>query len=169
MDFVKQKEMSRDEILAFFQTPKSLLGMVQDSNRANTQAAREIFAISKIDPVMQWFVDYLNEFFLKIVAPNEDLFFTYSSPVPEDAEFLLERNKFDVANGVKTPNEIRASRGLEPYVGGDKFFIPVGFVESGELATASKALVKKSNYIPSSKHVLGDVMFNQNLAKKQLI
>lgn len=167
MDFVKQKELSRDEILAFFHTPKDMIGMVANSNRATIQGSREIFALSKINPVMKDFVDTLNEFFLPMIAPGQDLFFKYKTPVPEDATFKLEKNKFDIANGIRTPNEIRAQDGLAPYKGGDNFYIPSSFVENGELKN-SKSGGKKHYLIHKSKHLLINVKDQKNL-KSEII
>lgn len=163
MDFVKQKEISRDEILAFFKVPKDLLGMVQSSNRATVQGSREIFAINKIDPLMRWFVNFLNEFFLPIVAPNEDLFYEYKTPVPEDADHKLKKNQFEVTNAIKTPNEVRAEQGLEPYTGGDEFLRQGALVSQGTLKTQKK--IFKRGYVNTKKHLFANPVDRERLAK----
>jgi HK97 family phage portal protein len=61
MDFVNQRTFSRDEILALFRTPKSIIGITDDVNRANADAAIYVFALRTIKPLMQSLADHLTE------------------------------------------------------------------------------------------------------------
>lgn len=124
MDFVNQRTFSRDEILALFRTPKSILGITDDVNRANAEASIYVFTLMTIKPLMQKIVDTLNEF----LVPDLDdsgVYFDFKSPVPDDrtvvtAEYTAGHNKW------LTTNEIRAKEGLPPTENGDQIFAPFG-------------------------------------------
>jgi len=66
MDFVRQVIQSRDEILAIFRVPKTVLGIVDDVNRANAEATNFVFSLRTIKPKMQKVVDTLNEFLVPL-------------------------------------------------------------------------------------------------------
>ena len=131
MDFIEQRRMSRDEILAMFRTPKSVIGIVEDVNRANAEASNYIFALRTIDPLMKKIVTTLNEFLVPEFGDNLKL--SYESPVPEDrvqelAEFTAGVDKW------LTRNEIRKEEGLPPIKGGDALYgqfanVPIGEVD----------------------------------------
>ena len=118
MDFVKQLIASRDEILAIFRVPKSVLGIVEDVNRANAEASNFVFADRTIKPKMQEFVDVLNEFLLPKFTNTEGLWFTFKSPVMEDRVAVI--TEYDKGhNRWLTTNDIRTAEGLEPTANGD--------------------------------------------------
>ena len=148
MDFIKQLQLSRDEILAIFRVPKTVLGITEDVNRANAEASNYVFSLRTIKPKMQRFVDTLNEFLLPLFD-DPALYFTFDSPVPED-----EVTKATVfAAGINkwlTRNEIRGAEGLPPTENGDKFFgtvtdVPIDSVKpEGPQAEAAKPQGKRN-------------------------
>ncbi len=144
MDFIQQKIQSRDEILALFRTPKSIVGITDDVNRANADASVYIFALRTVKPLMQKLVDTLNEFL--VPEYGDDLFLSFKSPVPDDrAEIVDEYTK---GYGVwLTRNEIRAKEGLLPTENGDQFLESNLLTVVDEAKPAKKQLkkiVKKS-------------------------
>lgn len=133
MDFVEQVKTSRDEILGIFRVPKSVLGITEDVNRANAQAANWSFARWTIEPKMRRLVDTLNEMLVPIYG--SDLELTFESPVPEDREQIVAEYTQGVDRWL-TINEVRELEGLPPISGGDtlrnQFGIPIGSVEEEE-------------------------------------
>lgn len=122
MDFIEQRKMMRDEILAMFRVGKSILNITEDVNRANAYASNRNFLETVITPKMTRFVAHLNEFYLRKNWPDEDLFFDFEDPAPEDVELNLKI--YENAKGYwMTPNEIRERENLPPIEGGD--IIPV--------------------------------------------
>lgn len=121
MDFIEQRRLMRDEMLSVFRTPKSVIGITEDVNRANADATIRAFMERVITPKMMRMVTHLNEFYL----PNwgdEDLFFDFEDPAPEDVELNLKI--YESGKGYwLTPNEIRERENLPPLDGGD--IIPV--------------------------------------------
>lgn len=130
MDFIEQRRMSRDEILAMFRVPKSVIGIVEDVNRANAEASNYIFALRTVDPLMKKIVSTLNEFLVSEFDSNLKL--AYESPVPEDRVQELAEYTAGVDKWL-TRNEIRAEEGLPPIEGGDTLYgqfsnVPIGTV-----------------------------------------
>lgn len=125
MEFLEGQRFTRDKIFALFQTPKTVLGMVEDVNRANAEATDYVFAKRVIKPAMEAIRDTLNEFLLPQYDGGEDLFFTITDPVPEDTEAKLKRHETLFKVGAITQNEIRAEEGLDEVDGLDRFWLPL--------------------------------------------
>jgi HK97 family phage portal protein len=119
MDFVEQRNFNRDEILALFKTPKSILGLTEGIIRANADATIYIFALRTIKPAMQRIVDTLNEFL--VPEFGEGIEFRFTSPVPDDRAQTLSEYSLGV-NKWLTRNEIRTREGLPSSEEGDKFY-----------------------------------------------
>lgn len=119
MDFLNQRTFSRDEILALFKTPKSIIGITDDVNRANAEASVYVFALRTVKPLMQKLVDTLNEFLLPEFG--EGLHLDFESPVPEDrtaktAEYTAGYNIW------LSRNDIRRMEGLPETDNGEKMY-----------------------------------------------
>ena len=118
LDFATQQRMMRDDILAVFKVPKSILGLTEDVNRANAEATNRAFMERVITPRMRKFVGHLNEFYLPMFGDNS-LFFDFTDPAPEDVELKLKKYENALKYGWMTPNEVRQAENLEPLEGGD--------------------------------------------------
>ena len=119
MDFLEQRRFSRDEILALFRVPKSVIGIVEDVNRANAEASNYIFASRTVDPLMSKIVATLNEFL--VPEFGENYFLEYESPIPEDK--VQQANIYALGlDKWLSRNEIRAEEGLPPTEKGDEIF-----------------------------------------------
>lgn len=137
MDFINQRTFSRDEILALFRTPKSILGITDDVNRANADASIYVFMRNTIKPLMQQLADTLTEFLLPDYG--DDLWFDFTSPVPEDRTAVTS----EYASGSNvwlTRNEIRQREGLAPTENGDNFMDDFGnIIDTVKPDTGSKS------------------------------
>lgn len=133
MQFVQQRTMSRDEILSLFRVPKSILGITDDVNRANAEAAIYVFALRTITPLMQQLVDTLNEFL--VPEYGDDLELTFDSPVVEDRKKDLEEYAAALPPGASwmSINEIRKRENLPPIVGGDALYAPLTAIAIGSV------------------------------------
>ena len=119
MDFLAQRTFGRDEILALFRTPKSVIGIVEDVNRSNAEASNFVFADRTIKPLMQRIVDTLNEFL--VPEFGDDLWLHFTSPVPEDRTQVIAEYTAGIDKWFSR-NEIRQKEGLPPTQEGNKFF-----------------------------------------------
>ena len=132
MDFLGQRTFSRDEILAIFRVPKSIIGITDDVNRANADAAIYVFALRTIKPLDQQLIDTLNEFL--VPEFGESLELTFESPVAEDRKTSLDEYTAGLGSGVPwlTINEVRESEGMEPIDGGDILYMPFNIVPAAD-------------------------------------
>jgi HK97 family phage portal protein len=123
LDFTEQMKMMRDDVLAVFKVPKTVLGLTEDVNKANAQATTMAFMERVITPRMRKFVNTVNEFFLPMFTEGDNtLFFDFVDPSPEDVDIKLKRYDSGLTNHWMTPNEVRVEENLEPLPGGDELF-----------------------------------------------
>jgi len=130
MDFIKQREFSRDEILAIFGVPKSIL-YANDVNRANAEAGKYFFAEYTLSPRLDLIFEKLNIFYLSLFKGTEGFELQPENPVPENVEQQLMRKEKSV-NRWLTVNEVRQEDGYEPLDGGDILYLPTNLVPSGQ-------------------------------------
>lgn len=135
LDFLASKAFTRDEILAMFKVSKSIVGVVEDVNRASAETAEYIYAKRIIKPRLEQFVDFMNR---RLIAPlYPDLELGFDDPVPEDVDRKLTTATAGV-NKWLTIDEVRAEYGYEPLPNGqgDVIYMPVNNLPLSELATA---------------------------------
>lgn len=110
----------RDKILAAFGVPKSVVGIVEDVNRANAESSNYVFSVFTVKPKTDRLVTYLNEFYLEVFSGADQMYFTYDDPTPENATLEITENQASLGNAPwKSVNEVRAEKGLPPIEGGD--------------------------------------------------
>ncbi len=127
MDFPAQMKMMRDDVLAVFKVPKTILGLTEDVNRASAEVTTRAFMERVITPRMLKLVNGLNEFYLPMFVGNDNtLFFDFTDPSPEDTDMKLKRYASGRSYTWLTPNEIRIGENLDPLPGGDDLFAPLG-------------------------------------------
>ena len=156
MDFLSSRIFGRDEILAMFNVPKSMLGITEDVNYATAEAARKMFLKQVIVPKFEKFVHYLNEFLLPAFDSSNSLFFDYDNPVPEDQEMRLRYYESGIQNSWLSPNEARKLENLDPYQGGDNVFIPFSLVPAGTVTEGTKGFINgqtRTLHIPKKFNV----------------
>lgn len=119
LDFNEQQKVMRDDILAVFKVPKSILGLTEDVNRANAEATTRAFMERVVTPRMRKLVGTLSEKFLPMFKTPGDYFFDFTDPSPDDVELKLKVYANARQYNWMTPNEIRVQENLEPVEGGD--------------------------------------------------
>ena len=122
----------RDKILSAFGVPKSLLGLVQDVNRANAEANEYVYARYTIKPIVDDLMEFLNEYVAAVLDPSGQYYFAYDEFVPINQELKLREREIGLnRQQYMTINEVRAEDGLPPVNGGDviyaaPFQVPLG-------------------------------------------
>lgn len=86
MQFVELRQMSSEIIREAFAYPKPMLGTVDDVNRANAEAGKEIKAENQIDPRLKRWKNTVNAFLLPRFANGTKLEMDYDDPVPINRE-----------------------------------------------------------------------------------
>ncbi len=91
-----------------------------ETNLANMQASDHLHKTLAILPRLRRRDEKLNEQLIPLFDPSGRLFFHSPDPTPANQKFLLDQEQSDLRFGVRTINEVRASRGLAPVAWGDK-------------------------------------------------
>lgn len=131
MEYLKTQTFLRDDLLAALRINKAMITSDQ-VNLANAKVARINYIKEACLPILDTFIDVINNKFIHDVAP--DKFLTYESPVQEDRELLLkEATQLYSRSGDERPiinqNEARAILNYDPVEGGDDFGVPVSAIE----------------------------------------
>lgn len=129
LDFNEGKRLVRDETLAIFNVPKSVLGIVEDVNRASAEASEYVFASRVIRPRMRFHATRLTEFWLPLWGLDPTKYrVTFADPVPQNVELKAKVNDYALKSGWKSRNEIREEEGLKPVPGGEILLVPNNYV-----------------------------------------
>lgn len=99
MQFAELRNLPRELIREAFHFPKPMLGTVDDVNRANAEAGKEIMAEGITIPRLSRWKDVVDNFLLPLFANGKTLVLDYDDPTPVNHEAAdRERNsKADAA------------------------------------------------------------------------
>jgi len=133
MAFVQSRNTNRDKILAIFRVPKSILGLVDDVNRANAEATDYIFSSRVIKPKLIRKQEKINEKIMPMYKQNGStkIFVQYVDPVPADRITDTTERTARLVNGVTTINEEREKLGLEDVEWGNVPLMPIAIAPLG--------------------------------------
>jgi HK97 family phage portal protein len=93
MQFVELRNLPRELIREAFAFPKPMLGTVDDVNRANAEAGREIMAENQTIPRLRRWKSMVNTFLLPQFANGDTLEHDFDDPTPLNHEAMdRERN-----------------------------------------------------------------------------
>lgn len=143
MDFLKQREFSRDEIFAIFGVPKGII-MSNDVNRATAEAHRVAFIENTVIPMMRKLVSSLTEFLLPEYSGTENMYFDFDDPLPRNTEIDLAYYANGIQNGWLSPNEVRSMEGFKNFDGGDVIRLPFTLGEVGTVDSAGSKIAKSN-------------------------
>jgi HK97 family phage portal protein len=101
MQFAELRHVARDVIMEGFGFPKSMIGAVDDVNRANAEAGEYVFAKWLTVPRLERIKSALNNDLLPLFGKDTALEFDYESPVPED-EAAENAERLSKATAAKT-------------------------------------------------------------------
>ncbi len=118
MQFVQLRELSKETIREAFAFPKPMLGTVDDVNRANAEAGKEIMAEGQTIPRLDLWKDAFNNFVLPQFSGGKNLVIDYDDPTPvnhEAADRARNSQSASAANLVKAgyhPDDVADAMGL---------------------------------------------------------
>lgn len=98
MQFVELRNLPRELIREAFAFPKPMLGTVDDVNRANSDAAKEIMAEGITVPHLTRWWDAVNVWLLPRFANGNNLVLDFENPVPINRE-AADRERTSQSNG----------------------------------------------------------------------
>lgn len=153
MAFIQSRATNRDKILAIFRVPKSILGLVDDVNRANAEATEYIFNLRNIYPKLIRKQEKINEKIMPMYKQNGGtvLFVQYVNPVPADRVAETTERSARLDKGLTTINEEREKLGMENVEWGDVPIMPINYAPIGSAPPAPVAQPQAANVPAASK------------------
>jgi HK97 family phage portal protein len=115
MDFLNSAKMTRDEILALFRVPPPITGIVENMGLGADIwfGARVMFCEGTIQPKLDLIAQALTRDLAGRYGPDVTVSFADCSPRNQDQR--RKDDETDARLGLRTFNEIRKGRGLEPF------------------------------------------------------
>ena len=107
MDFLDSARATRDRILGVFGVPPAVIGIVEDFNRANAEAAHVLFARNTLAPKLKLLAARITQDVCSQFLPR-GITCEFDSPVPSDREADRKEMETAVRLGVVSANEARA-------------------------------------------------------------
>jgi HK97 family phage portal protein len=115
MDFLNSARMTRDEIFALFRVPAPIAGIVENMGLGADIwfGARVMFCEGTIQPKLELIGQTLTRTLGRRCDPAACISFPECSP--RNQEQRRQDDELDAKMGLRTYNEIRRARGLQPY------------------------------------------------------
>lgn len=115
MDFLNSARMTRDEIFALFRVPAPVAGLVENTGLGADIwfGARVMFCEGTIQPKLELIAQTLTRTLGRRFDPDVAVGFGDCSP--RNQEQRRKDDELDARMGLRTYNEIRRARGLQPY------------------------------------------------------
>lgn len=134
MDFENLRKFNRDSILGAYHVPRSIIGITEDVNRANAEAAQYTFAQYVVHPELCDLREAMNKELVPFFGPNLEL--DFENPIPEDVIANTNNAVNLFKAGIIKRNEARIFTDFEPLdtPDGEEFFTqPSPFAGLGNL------------------------------------
>ncbi len=137
VDFVKGREMSRQEVLAAFLVPPALVGVIESGNigGGTGESQDKSLQFNACDPLKSLFLEKFNYRVVKKALNVKTWVVDLHYAEYAGNDMLSKIDDMRIRNGSNTINETRAGRGLEPVEGGD-----TAIITSGKEITAIETL-----------------------------
>lgn len=123
--FLETGEFTRDQILALFRVPSSVLGLSQDANRASSDAHLYSFQRHVLKPLSMRIEDAVNRRVLPAFATdNRRYWWGFESVVQKDRTAIRVEAKDSLESGAITINEYRQRLDMDTVPTGDVYLLP---------------------------------------------
>ncbi len=122
--YLNAMNATREEVCGICRVPLAKLGLVQDVNRANSEAMDATFMSETIQPRVGFFEDALNSRLMTLPGMDRNLRWVFELDIPADRTYELDKATRLVQAGVLTINEVRAKYGYDAVQGGDVSLVP---------------------------------------------
>lgn len=110
---------------------------IRQMNRATAKSAQEVSTDEGTLALLRWLKPLLN-YLVRVVMGETDVEVSIQTGRSSDPLKQSQIDASDVSNGILSPNEVRAERGLDPVPNGDKIGVKTatGFIPIGEAPPA---------------------------------
>tara|TARA_R110002051_G_scaffold49659_2_gene96844 strand:+ start:8514 stop:11015 length:2502 start_codon:yes stop_codon:yes gene_type:complete len=124
-----QGEIRKVEVISAISGVPVTMLKANDPNLASAREGSLGFLRNTVRPYLTLDESFLNRQLLPLFGQYAgDLFLAYDDPVAEDRQMQSAIDASDASAGIRTRNEIRSARGLEPVDGGNELLVPAGTV-----------------------------------------
>jgi HK97 family phage portal protein len=139
LDWLATNSMTMKEICGIFKVPPSMLGIVDDVNRATAESQEYTFAKAAIEPILTSFDQRITKDLLRYYLDGQRLFMKHDSTVPMDELRRAQAGQYRISSGQTTINEERKEQGYNGVTGGDTLLVPAN------LTTIDKLIAGENN------------------------
>jgi len=124
MDYLNSSRMTRDEIFSLFRVPPPIAGVVENLGLGGDiwYGARVMFCEGTVQPKLDLIGQALTRDLARRYGP--DLVISFPDCSPRNQDQRRQDDDLDARLGLRTYNEIRRARGLDPYPDA-KFDVPM--------------------------------------------
>jgi HK97 family phage portal protein len=133
LQYQEGKKWLRNAICNSFGINENLVS-VENANRASSETAIEQYYHFTILPKLRRIQEVINAGILNMY--DDGLWMVFDDPRPENGESVTKKETADIANGIRSINEIRQERGMDP-ISGDEYELPHHHSQSREYGKAS--------------------------------
>jgi len=113
MEFTTLRRITTEKVCSAYGVPKSILGYTEDVNLANGQEQTQKFWEGTVQPLEEAIAEFINRKLLPLLG-IEDIKFCFEARDFDNREWNEASTRADLQLGVRTINEVREERGLEP-------------------------------------------------------
>jgi HK97 family phage portal protein len=128
LDYLATNRFTLQEICSIFRVPPSMLGIIEDVNRANAESQEYTFAKVAIEPLLTAIDQRITIDLLRQFNDSRMLFVKHDSTVPENEERNARASQLRIQSGLTTINEERKLHGYDPIEYGDYNLVPVNYM-----------------------------------------
>lgn len=162
MQFQELNILSREQIMEAYRYPKAMLGLVADSNRANSEAMEYMYSKWMIVPRLERMKKILNTSFLPMFGSfaGRMLEFDYHSPVPADEKTDSETNKLK-AEAYK----VLVDSGVNPEDAASAVGLPKMRIVTSAPKQEDKVVEREAQY--NHRHVIHSVKDEDDKAREE--
>ena len=157
LDLMASNRLTMLEICAIFKVPTSLLGIVEDVNRANAESQEYTYSKMAIEPLLRNIDERLTSGLLKNYLDGQNLFIKHDSTVPKNVSVEAQASRERIFSGKTTINEERKLDGYPAMKdGGDIHFMPTNYMPieqmmKRDVTQEGNNLQEKQETIPEAK------------------
>jgi HK97 family phage portal protein len=143
MQLLESRRFSIEDIARFMGVPSVLINDTQSSTTwgSGIEQINKGFYKLNLKPYLERIESSLKRW---LMAQDDwetiDIEFNFDSLLRADAATRAETNSKMINSGQKTPNEVRASEGLEPQAGGDSIYLNGSLVPAGTQQRQTQAI-----------------------------
>lgn len=158
LDLMASNRLTMLEICAIFKVPPSMLGIVEDVNRANAESQEYTYSKMAIEPLLRNIDERLTNGLLRNYVDGSNLFIKHDSTVPKNVSVEAQASRERIFSGKTTINEERKLDGYKSIGGnGDIHFMPTNYMPveqmvKRDVTQEGKSLQQKQETIPEANN-----------------